>query len=58
MGRRHCDFTQRDVTRAVRAVTAAGKPIARVEIDQTGKIVLVVANDLDRVEPVNEWDTV
>jgi hypothetical protein len=36
-------FRQQDVTRAVKAVTAAGVRIARVEIDNTGKITIIAA---------------
>jgi hypothetical protein len=36
-------FRQQDVTRAVKAVTAAGVRIARVEIDKTGKITIIVS---------------
>jgi len=42
---KHCrgpaTFRQRDVTAAVKAATAAGLDIARVEIDKTGKIILI-----------------
>jgi hypothetical protein len=51
-------FRQGDVTRAVRAVAAAGVPIARVDVDpQTGTIRVVIgtpeaqdstSDDLDR----------
>jgi hypothetical protein len=48
-------FRQRDVTRAIRAVSVAGVGIARVEIGTDGKIVIVTQqppvssqNDLDR----------
>lgn len=39
--RRASTFRQHDVTRAIRAVTAAGVGIARVEIGLDGKIVVV-----------------
>jgi hypothetical protein len=34
-------FRQRDLTAAVRAVSAAGIEVARVEVDADGKIVIV-----------------
>jgi hypothetical protein len=53
-------FRQQDVTRAVRAVAAAGVNIARIEIAKDGRIVIITA-----VEPTqsrelekNEWDRV
>jgi hypothetical protein len=42
MPRGQCTFRQSDVTKAVKAVIAAGVPVARVEIDRDGKIVLVM----------------
>jgi hypothetical protein len=55
MARGPCTFRQQDVTRAVRAVAAAGVEIYRVEIGRDGRIVVVTQkpapdpqNDLDR----------
>ena len=55
MPRHSARFTQAEVVRAVRAVTAAGVVISRVEIEVDGKIVVVidqqsasVQDDLDR----------
>ena len=45
MARRPCTFKERDVTRALRGVKAAGIEIQRVEIDKAGKIIIVSAND-------------
>ncbi len=63
MARAPSTFRQRDVTRAVRAVTAAGVGIARVEIDKTGKITIIAAVSEQRgeervSEEPNEWDSV
>lgn len=44
MARGALAFKQRDVTRAVRAVAAAGCGVARAEIDPAGKIVVVVGS--------------
>ncbi|NJL07371.1 MAG: hypothetical protein HC900_03245 [Methylacidiphilales bacterium] len=55
MSRKPATFRQTDVTRAVRAVAAAGLRVARVEVDRSGKIVVVSESamappmdDLDR----------
>jgi hypothetical protein len=41
MSRSSYSFKKRDVTRAVKAVVAAGLAVARVEVDKDGKIVIV-----------------
>jgi hypothetical protein len=58
MARAPAIFRQGDVTRAVRAVVAAGQAVARVEIDPDGKIVIVTASELERREEDNSWDRV
>jgi hypothetical protein len=58
MARGPCTFRQQDVTRAVKAMTAAGVDVVRVEIDKDGKIVMILGGG--RAEEVetgrNEWD--
>ena len=62
MARTPAAFRQADVTRAVRAVVAAGVGIARVEIDKIGKIVIVAADatsgQLGESTEANEWDRI
>jgi hypothetical protein len=61
MARAPSTFRQQDVTRAVKAVAAAGISIARVEIDKTGKITVITINAINRTyEPTeaNEWDRI
>jgi hypothetical protein len=61
MTRAPATFRQQDVTRAVKAVAAAGVHIARIEIDKSGKIVIITADPTEqpgeRME-ANEWDRV
>jgi hypothetical protein len=45
MARPRSPFRQNDVTRAVRGVEAAGHAPRRVEIDQDGRIVIVMVED-------------
>ena len=65
MSRSPSTFRQQDVTRAVKAVAAAGVGIARVEIDKQGKIIIVAGQPVSKVVTTqisareeNEWDRV
>ena len=45
----------------MKAVTAAGVHIARIEIDKTGKIVIITADATDqpgKMREANEWDRI
>ena len=51
-------YTQDDVKRAIRGAVAAGLPIGRVEIDQSGKIVIVADgsdNEHSSEHTLDEW---
>jgi hypothetical protein len=61
MARAPSTFRQLDVTRAVKAVAAAGVGIVRVEIDKAGKITIIAATGTEPDKGTagdNEWDTV
>jgi hypothetical protein len=61
MARAPSTFKQRDVTRAVKAITAAGVHIARVEIDKEGKITIIAASNSPTPEQgkeATEWDSI
>lgn len=61
MGRHASAFKQRDVTRAIRACTAAGMKVAQVQIGADKKIILIADDPSKAPEPVNsgnEWDAV
>jgi hypothetical protein len=52
MSRAPTTFRQRDVTAAVKAVTAAGYEVLRVEVDKQGRITVVTTKGT--LEPVGE----
>jgi hypothetical protein len=58
LSRGQTTFRQRDLCAAIKAVTAAGCVVARVEVDKTGKITVIVAGKDQRVavDCKNEWD--
>jgi hypothetical protein len=56
MSRAPSTFRQQDVTRAIKAVAAAGVDIARVEIDRAGKIVIVTGKVLEPASAQDELD--
>ena len=56
MARTPSIFRQRDVTRAVKAVLAAGIQVARVEIDRGGKIAIVTGSG-NLLDPADVPDT-
>jgi len=62
MARGSLKFQQRDVTRAIKAVVAAGCDVARAEIDpSTGKIIVVVGKVQEPAEEgagSSEWDRI
>ncbi|URW76421.1 hypothetical protein M9980_04155 [Sphingomonas donggukensis] len=57
MTAKRATFRQADLTRAVKAVRAAGLDVARVEIDTDGKIVLVQSKETisDQMSPLDQW---
>jgi hypothetical protein len=56
---RPCLFKERDVTRAAKAVLAAGLEIARVEIRKDGGIIVVPGKPGDvSGSELNPWDQV
>jgi hypothetical protein len=59
MARGRLAFKQIDVTRTLRAVSAAGQQVQRVEIEPaTGKIVVFVGKPGEQLRESNEWDRV
>jgi len=59
VSRSNCTFKQTDVTRAVKAVVAAGVEVARIEIDKAGKIVILAGKPGESNSAgVNEWDEI
>ena len=49
-------FTQAKLTRAISAARASGVFVTRVEIEPTGKIVLIVEEGTRTASSPNPWD--
>jgi hypothetical protein len=58
MSRGPLRFKQADVTRAVRAVTAAGVEVREVMVDANGAIRVIVGKPPAVPDGINEWDAV
>ena len=61
MARGNCNFRQRDLTAAIKAVIKAGREPARAEIDPaTGKIVVLIGTPENAEKPDggNEWERI
>ena len=53
-----CRFKKTDLTRAAKAVQAAGLEVARVEVSRDGVIVVIPGKLSDGATEANEWDEV
>jgi hypothetical protein len=53
--RRPCSFRQSDVTKALRAVSAAGAAVQRIEIAPDGKITVVMGEPNASGAATNPW---
>lgn len=53
---RHFRFTQADLTRAIRGARIGGMVVAQVEIEPSGKIVLLMHSTRQVHDVVNPWD--
>jgi hypothetical protein len=56
MARGPTTFRQRDVTAAIKAAAAAGLLVARVEIDKSGKIVIVTGAQQEQITTQSALD--
>jgi hypothetical protein len=58
MGRGPCAFTEADLRRAVKAITAAGQPVRGVRFHPDGGFTVIIGGPASNVDDQNEWDEV
>jgi hypothetical protein len=58
VARAACNFRERDVIRAVKAITAAGQRVHGVRFDKAGGFVVLVGDRPDAAKTANAWDEV
>jgi hypothetical protein len=60
MSRGPLPFRQTDVARAIKGTVAAGLTVQRVEVDKTGRIIVIVAEPgkAEADTGANEWDRI
>jgi hypothetical protein len=60
MSRGPLSFRQTDVARAIKGAVAAGLTVQRVEVDKTGRIIVIVAEPgkAEADTGANEWDRI
>jgi hypothetical protein len=56
LSRAPATFRQGDVTRAIKAAKQSGLPVARVEIDRAGRIVVVIGEAADNEKAATPFD--
>jgi hypothetical protein len=56
MSRGKQSFRQREITRAVKGVEAAGVRVARIEVDKDGKIIIVTGTAVTQPATANDLD--
>ena len=57
MSRGPCRFTQRDLTKAVKAVVAAGQPVVSVRVEKDGAIIVIVGR-ADKTEAARNGQSI
>jgi hypothetical protein len=57
VARATCNFRERDVIRALRAITAAGQHVRGVRFDKAGGF-MVLVGEQEQSDDTNPWDEV